>query len=291
VVVLCACNQVYDIVETSGPDSDRDGVMDGRDNCTLVANRDQADRDNDGLGDACDPCVDGPQLGVDGDADGVDDACDACLTGSNHDEDSDGFLDGCDVCPAQVDDQADVDADGVGDVCDAAPGVINTRVFFDSFAPPRAGWNTGFTPWAATGDAFGPIPPVRGNLAGAYHPDARVMTTGWWVDVGIQIDTAAAIVGGDAEVQALTDGGGSTGRNCGVTFDGTAWFATTATKTTTQITVDHVLTLRLRDVPGAHECWIDGVRVAETPASAMPTWWPFLSSRTPAEYQWIDVVR
>jgi hypothetical protein len=35
-------------------DLDGDGLMDGEDNCPLIANQDQADADDDGLGDACD---------------------------------------------------------------------------------------------------------------------------------------------------------------------------------------------------------------------------------------------
>ena len=41
------------------PDADSDGVPDATDNCTLVANPSQADRDADGIGDACDQ-MDGP---------------------------------------------------------------------------------------------------------------------------------------------------------------------------------------------------------------------------------------
>lgn len=37
-----------------GPNSDADSVEDAFDNCTLVANQDQADADHDGCGDACD---------------------------------------------------------------------------------------------------------------------------------------------------------------------------------------------------------------------------------------------
>ena len=39
------------------PDDDGDGVDDAVDNCPLVANPDQADRDTDGQGDACDPAL------------------------------------------------------------------------------------------------------------------------------------------------------------------------------------------------------------------------------------------
>ena len=40
---------------TPGSDSDDDGIEDGSDNCTLVANPDQRDTNGDGFGNACDP--------------------------------------------------------------------------------------------------------------------------------------------------------------------------------------------------------------------------------------------
>jgi len=49
-------------------DADADGLADGCDNCTLVANADQRDTDGDGIGNACDPDVDGSDdhvVGVD----------------------------------------------------------------------------------------------------------------------------------------------------------------------------------------------------------------------------------
>lgn len=72
------------------PDTDADGVFDNIDNCLAISNEDQADFDEDGLGDVCDD-----------------------------DDDNDGVLDEVDNCPLMANpDQADLDGDGIGDVCD-----------------------------------------------------------------------------------------------------------------------------------------------------------------------------
>jgi hypothetical protein len=70
-------------------DTDGDGVPDSTDNCPDIHNWDQADKDGDGIGDACDPDADG-----------------------------DGVLNEEDNCPiTENPDQADADSDGFGDAC------------------------------------------------------------------------------------------------------------------------------------------------------------------------------
>lgn len=81
-------------------DADNDGVLDGTDNCPNVANANQADNDNDGIGNVCDSTPDGGMS----------------------DSDSDGVSDSLDNCPLVANsDQLDSDADGVGDACDSTP--------------------------------------------------------------------------------------------------------------------------------------------------------------------------
>lgn len=130
-------------------DADHDGVPDDTDNCPNNANSDQADADNDGIGDVCDNDIDGDgvlnnvdncplvsnasQSNIDGDAFG--DACDNDIDGdglSNTDEatrgtnpnvadtDGDGLIDGIEVdiaqgggCPNPL--VADSDGDGLSD--------------------------------------------------------------------------------------------------------------------------------------------------------------------------------
>ncbi|MEM7246513.1 MAG: hypothetical protein AAF533_14270 [Acidobacteriota bacterium] len=130
-------------------DTDMDGVIDGPDNCRLVANADQTNTDGDLFGDACDNC---PALANDdqanADSDLAGDACDGCPTDPDKtaegicgcfvsdvgDRDGDGTLDCLDGCPDDFDKIAAGDCgcgfpdfDGDGDTnsdCDCLPGDI-----------------------------------------------------------------------------------------------------------------------------------------------------------------------
>ena len=81
-----------DAGEPSDPDdADEDDVTNAQDNCVGVQNTDQADLDDDGLGDVCDPDLDGDSV------DNTTDNCSALGNAAQYDLDGDGQGYGCDA--------------------------------------------------------------------------------------------------------------------------------------------------------------------------------------------------
>ena len=142
--------QEYDAgTDPTSADSDGDGLRDGEDNCPFIVNPDQADRDNDGMGDTCDPDTDDDNDGMadvwerwyelnpaanDADADPDEDGysnlqeykADTVPTDpEDHPDDSapadtdgDGVADDQDAFPNDPDEQTDTDGDGIGNNAD-----------------------------------------------------------------------------------------------------------------------------------------------------------------------------
>ena len=111
----------------SGGDTDGDGVCDDNDNCPNNANANQADVDNDGIGDACDSCTDVDNDGVCADVDCNDNDSNAgaqqapgtaCNDGDANTENDVILADGCGCAgttpPGPCDSNGgDADADGI----------------------------------------------------------------------------------------------------------------------------------------------------------------------------------
>ena len=98
-------------------DADADDTCDALDNCPAAANRDQADLDEDGAGDACDDDDDGDGALDRREIDCLSDPRDAVSIPD--DRDGDGTCDRRDNCPDAANaNQLDVDEDGLGNACD-----------------------------------------------------------------------------------------------------------------------------------------------------------------------------
>jgi hypothetical protein len=134
--ILFASDNCPDVYNPDQADSENNGlgddVGDVCDNCPAIENTDQADADDDAVGDVCDNCPATPNTNQqDTDGDGLGNKCDNCRIHANPDQadaDNDGVGDVCDICPFTANpDQTDTDGDRIGDACDNCPTVRNRR--------------------------------------------------------------------------------------------------------------------------------------------------------------------
>jgi hypothetical protein len=145
----------------------------------------QPDEDEDGVGDACDPCPD--------------DDTDTCMHGSADDFDGDGVVNGLDNCPNDANaDQADADTDGHGDACDGCPDDSNP------------GFAACAVPVEALGDESDPNHPPEGTVVtvnNLYVTAVRPMDGGFWAESGTQQQFTGIAVysGGNQPALAIGD--------------------------------------------------------------------------------------
>lgn len=117
-VVLASLGTGVGRAGAGGTDLDRDGIEDPADNCPERVNPEQLDSDGDGVGNACDSCLDvanADAQDADDDGDGMGDACDACgETEADVPAGDDTFVYGVDVTGCAVSDHCPCDrlADG-----------------------------------------------------------------------------------------------------------------------------------------------------------------------------------
>jgi hypothetical protein len=173
-----------DTEETGGEtgiddDYDDDGISDAEDNCPNAANEDQADLDEDGLGDVCDEDADGDLYSTElGDCDDANaaispDADELC--GDAIDNDCDGVVDEDDAADAG-NWFPDTDGDGFGDpdagttACDQPAGLIADNLDCDDN-------DAGVHP-----DADEVCDAVDNNCDGDVDEDGAVDGTTWYAD-------------------------------------------------------------------------------------------------------------
>ncbi|HEY5922623.1 MAG TPA: hypothetical protein VIV11_13170 [Kofleriaceae bacterium] len=269
VLGLVACNQFYGLEETVAIDDDRDddGLLDVIDNCVEIANPLQENLDDDALGDICDPCP----------------------TGSNHNEDGDALLDGCDNCPdTPNDDQANEDGDEIGNACDRDPRP-QRRVRFDPFESLGLNWIPGNIDWVVEDDAIRPLTPPNPLDPGLWDRRSQAAGTSYFITVTIDVDEVDNVRSGLWTRQATA----GTEHQCFVERLGGAWTLTIATDLppggmqTMPTVVTHPLVLRLRRDGNLLHCETETARA--TIDIPDPVTYPGLYTSGTSRYWAVDI--
>lgn len=259
-------------------DDDDDGIANDTDNCPTLANTDQLDGDDDGIGDACDGC----------------DHCLACSVGPSHDEDGDHLADGCDNCPGTANEsQVDADGDQLGDLCDPDPLTQQHRLLFwgfpaiESWVPPAD--------WQIVGDAATPDPALEEIVRMTRFGHELVAGKPWSFEVGLELPPNVPdgkIVG----VRPVADTGIGSFISCSLLSSGGAWkLSAGGQQVPTSTEAPVVLHLRANGtlVIDTTTCTIAGgatTMASQTAPGAYPLF-PQLFMNPGASVRYIDVIQ